>query len=361
MRLGALVATALSSAAAVDYYGGSHTFCAAGSGCDAVRHSGIGQSLGQALPAIGMIGFALIVLLSLSRQDGARMVALVGALTGGMAALLLLGLQALSIGAFCGLCVGADAAALLAAAAALPQLRKRAPVGPVGTPLTRAATRAALVLALGAPIALALSIPRAVPGYVRELGQADKLNVIEFSDFECPYCRALHPHLKQALEPYGERVHFVRRSFPLPSHENARHATRAYLCAIAQGEGEAMAHRLFGGALDPATNRAVALELGLDAARYDACIGAAATDKRIDADMEAIRGADFHGLPTVWIGDRVLEGFNVNAGGAPYADALERAARGQATAFGWRPWLVLLCAVLLAAVPALAWREPQAA
>ncbi|MDD9939154.1 MAG: hypothetical protein OXT09_36545 [Myxococcales bacterium] len=150
----------------------------------------------------------------------------------------LLGLQALSIGAFCGLCVGADAAALLAAAAALPQLRKRAPDGPVGTPLTRAATRAALVLALGAPIALALSIPRAVPGYVRELGQADKLNVIEFSDFECPYCRALHPHLKQALE---------------------------------------------------------------------------------------------------------------------------RAARGQATAFGWRPWLVLLCAVLLAAVPALALREPQAA
>jgi protein-disulfide isomerase len=332
LRASAVIAAAFSSAAAVDYYGGGHAFCASGSGCDAVRHSALGQSIGLGLPAVGMLGFAAVALLSLSSRASIRLLAKVAALTGAAAGAVLLALQMAAVGSFCSLCVGVDLAAVVCGAAAWVMLRDREQRrdGPAGSTAARSATILSLLLALVAPIAWALWAPREVPAYIRSLGVAGKINVIELSDFECPYCRALHPVLEHALEPYADRVHFVRKPFPLPSHRHARDATRAYVCALEQdrGKAEALAGELFEAPRPDATTASrFAGILGLDTVALDACVRAPATDARIDREMERIRGSDFHGLPTVWIGERVIEGFNAEAGAAPYSAALEHAAR----------------------------------
>src|SRR5689334_2448995 len=83
-RTSTLLALMFSSIAAVDYYGRGHSFCAPGSGCDLVRYSVIGRSIGIALPALGLVGFASALLTSLSPRARLRRLALVFMLTGGV-------------------------------------------------------------------------------------------------------------------------------------------------------------------------------------------------------------------------------------------------------------------------------------
>src|SRR5690349_8449340 len=115
VRVLSLGALALASASAVEYYGRAHAFCAAGSGCDAVRASTLGRTIGQALPAIGLLGFAFVLGASLARHAVIRRLSWVAAVTGGVVGLGLLLAQALAIGAFCSLCTGIDLAAIAAA------------------------------------------------------------------------------------------------------------------------------------------------------------------------------------------------------------------------------------------------------
>ena len=96
----------------------------------------------------------------------------------------------------------------------------------------------------------AIKPPPAIPKPVAALYQPGKINVIEFADFECPYCRRLHAILDPLVDAAGDRVNFVRLQRPLSQHVYAEHAARAALCAEAQGKGEAMADRLFAEKLD---------------------------------------------------------------------------------------------------------------
>ncbi len=362
LRLCCLVALACSSAAAIERYGAVHAFCAQGSGCDAVQRSGLGQSLGVALPALGLLGFALVLAATLAQRPSARLFAVAAAISSGVAGATLLLLQGLVIGAFCRVCVGADAAALGAGLFALPLLRgrERWPAPRAGS---RALWGAALLLAAGIPAAFARATPAPpLPAYVRAASVAGKLNVVEVSDFECPYCRAMHPALMRALAPYRDRVNFVRITFPLPLHRHAREAAHAYLCAQDQGHGEAMADRLFA-APDlsaPATQR-YAAALGLDAAAFARCLGDPATDARIERQMAAVRRAGFRGLPLVFIGTRSLLGFDASRGSQPYADALAQADNRAGAPSRWAPWALLAALEALLVVPALRARARETA
>jgi len=330
LRVAAIVAAAFSSAAAVDYYGRSHTFCTSGSGCDAVRHSAIGESFGHSLPAIGMLGYAAILLLSLSSRASVRLWGHVAAMTGAITGIVLLLLQAGAVGRFCTLCVGVDVAAIVAGVAALQIVRERAEHtdGPITSWPLRAAAVLALAAALVGPFGWALRTPSTVPTFVASMFRSGKINVIEFSDFECPYCRALHPRLAEAMAPYGDAVNHVRVPYPLSQHRHARKAARAYLCAARSGHGEAMADGLFeANPPDAAAIERLSSELGLDRDAFSACLRDSEVDARIEKGMEGIRASNFHGLPTVWIEDKIIEGFDAKAGSARYAEALARAAR----------------------------------
>ncbi len=103
------------------------------------------------------------------------------------------------------------------------------------------------------------------------LGDEDaKVSVVEFSDFECPYCLQFEPAIEQMLSEYGDKIRFTYRHFPLSFHPNAQKAAEAYECAKEQGAEKAweMHGKLFelqsSGQLGINGYKRVATEIGLD-------------------------------------------------------------------------------------------------
>jgi protein-disulfide isomerase len=136
------------------------------------------------------------------------------------------------------------------------------------------------------------------------------IELIEFSDFQCPYCLRAHPTLKQVLSTYGDRIHFVYRNYPLPSHPNARPAAEAAQCAAEQGQFWPYHDRLFADPSKLSDNdlKASAAALGMDAARFNACFDSHKYRARVEADMQAGNDAGVNGTPAFFINGRMLSG-----------------------------------------------------
>ncbi len=112
-----------------------------------------------------------------------------------------------------------------------------------------------------------VTIPE-LPGAVWLGNENAKVTVVEFSDFECPYCLRFEPAVKQMLTEYGDKIRFTYRHFPLSFHPNAQKAAEAFECAKEQGMAWEMHEKLFGlqssGQLGINGYKRVATELGLD-------------------------------------------------------------------------------------------------
>lgn len=327
LRALALIALAASAALLSDYLADSPSFCGVASGCGAVRRSALSHvQLGDGkfvpLPAFGVAGFAALYACSLL----SRRLTQVAAGVGGAVALYLLYVQAFELQQFCWLCVTADTSAVLAAGAALA----------LGPDTWEADARSRLrpwawwalgALTLAAPLVwpkvkLAPPVPASVLSYYRP----GKLNVVEFADFQCPACRRFAGILKAELAPYGDRVHFVRLNKPLPSHGFAEGAAHAAVCAEAQGKAEPMAEALFETEdLSEPTIAKLARQLGLDGARFDACVADTATSARVEREAALLVPPELEGLPTTYIGGKRLLGVQ---SAEAVADALKRAERG---------------------------------
>lgn len=170
------------------------------------------------------------------------------------------------------------------------------------------------VAAIVAPIAFGSSKKPALPLVVqREIDNtpAGHATVVDFVDFECPYCRDTHAALAPLLRERRGRVHVARKQVPLPMHRHALDAARAACCGEALGKSEEMADALFAAAPSALTAEGcerIAAAQGLDLQRFRACTRDPATDARIRADAAAFRATHGRGLPTLWIGERLLEG-----------------------------------------------------
>ena len=179
---------------------------------------------------------------------------------------------------------------------------------------TQAARRAFLDrLRAKTPVALMLEPPRqpVKAGDAPAKGAANApIEMIEFSDFQCPYCLRAAPTVKQVLDTYGDRIRFVYRHYPLPNHPNARPAAEAAQCANEQGRFWPYHDRLFAdaGKLGDADLRKTAAELGLDAARFNACVDSRKYTAVVDADMRAGEDAGVTGTPAFFINGRMLSG-----------------------------------------------------
>jgi protein-disulfide isomerase len=136
------------------------------------------------------------------------------------------------------------------------------------------------------------------------------VELIEFADFQCPYCLAASPTVKRVLDTYGDRIRFVYRNFPLQSHPDARPAAEAAQCANEQGQFWAYHDRLFAqpGKLSNADLKKTAADLGLDAARFDACVDEHKYKPVVDADAQAGAEAGVSGTPAFFINGRLLSG-----------------------------------------------------
>jgi protein-disulfide isomerase len=328
-RLAMLVALGVSTALLIDYFRPMPAFCDMGSGCEQIRASGRGKLFGYVpFPLIGVLGFLTTITLSfLPGERAARLTRIFG-LFGGVAGALLLLYQGLGIKVFCKLCVAVDISAIIGASALVASMfAEKKASGPAAetTPssmrwLWPGATIAAMLIPAGWS-AFQPSPP--VPREVASLWLPDKINVIEFIDFQCPFCRQLHPSLLELLEEYGSRVNLVRLNMPLPQHPQARHAARAYCCAEAQQKGSEMADALIASDdLTPEACERLASKLGLSLAEFQKCVNSSATDARIDDEIARVKSAGFAGLPTVWVEDELIVGLNPNH----LRDAFTRAA-----------------------------------
>ncbi len=102
-------------------------------------------------------------------------------------------------------------------------------------------------------------------------GPADALvTLVEFSDYQCPYCRQAHATVTQVEKKYAGKLRLVMKQYPLPFHPQARPAALAAIAARMQGKYWEMHDRLFGSSpqLDPDSLERYAQEIGLDVARW---------------------------------------------------------------------------------------------
>jgi uncharacterized membrane protein len=369
LRLAVLVALFASAVLLVEHMNaGDPAFCGAASGCTAVRRS-IWSRIGPVpLPAVGLAGFAAVLGLALYVRDKTRayhLASLAGA--GGIVAAALLAIQAFQVRAFCKWCVTTDVAAIIVALASSwlhyesgrdagfePWLvalgKKRALIG---------AWIAAAVVAVALPFVWAeFPPPAVVPEGVRALAKPGQVTIVSFTDFECPYCRKMHPTLHDIVASSGGRIVIDRKMVPLPAHAGARPAALAYLCAP-EDKREALASALYEA---PKLRRGPILDLaakiGLDRDATDRCMDAPATEKALKNDMELFNKLSLFALPYTLVGDRVIVGSSPSAA--------RRAAR--IALAGGRPslpasWMVVAFAIVAlltaAATPLLAPREER--
>ncbi|HET9954850.1 MAG TPA: thioredoxin domain-containing protein [Polyangiaceae bacterium] len=342
LRSGLLVALAGCAALTIEYRSSNPSFCSVNSGCAALRRTPLAYlwGAGITLPELGLIAVSLVFALSLTQKP--RIAAILTLVAGAVGALLIVA-QALFLNAFCWLCMTVDGSSLLAALGAAAWLRARKDEAPPTYGLKTWAWAALAGVAVVAPVAWPSVKPAPpVPPSILAQYVAGKINVIEFADFECPWCRSLHARLKPLLAEYGERVHFVRLNMPLERHPSAKGAALAAICSEPSGKAPALAEFMFTTEdLSPENIRREVANLGLDLAEFDRCLAAPATQQRLTREMDILKQAGFEGLPTTYVGSRRLIGAQPDE---VFRNALDRAARGDGNRGvpGWGYLLIVL-------------------
>jgi protein-disulfide isomerase len=146
------------------------------------------------------------------------------------------------------------------------------------------------------------------------------VTVVEFSDFQCPFCSRAVGTLKEVEQAHPAEVQVVFKHLPLPFHPNAVPAALAAEAAREQGKFWEMHDKLFanGQSLSGPLYEGLAKELGLDMGRFHAAMAAPSTRKRVEEDIAIASAAGVTGTPTFVVNGEVV----VGAGGLP--DAVSR-------------------------------------
>jgi predicted DsbA family dithiol-disulfide isomerase/uncharacterized membrane protein len=296
----------------VDYVRPAPVFCDADGGCAQLKSTVYASLFGLPTPAYGVVGFVAIGLLAVRRGPVARNALVVLTTVAALVSALLLSVQARS-GIWCQFCCVADASALVLCV--LAWWRSAARWDPPEAKLARGGLAALLVPALVVPIAVGVVRKPVVPDVIaRELAGTPpgQITVIDFADFECPWCRLEHETLGPVLAAHAGKIHVVRKQVPLERlHPHALDAARAACCGEALGKGDTMADALFSAPVEELTPEGcarLAASMGLDAEAFRRCVQDPATEARIRADQATFKAAKGHGLPTLWIGDVKIEG-----------------------------------------------------
>ncbi len=138
------------------------------------------------------------------------------------------------------------------------------------------------------------------------LGAEDApITIVEFSDYECPYCRQWHSEVySQLIETYGDQIRFVYRDFPLESiHPNANSAAQAANCAHEQGVFWDYHDMLFSmeQGLGSEAYLNYASQLEVDQAAFQECLDSDRYQAEVQADFEFAAGLGVRSTPTFFI------------------------------------------------------------
>lgn len=136
------------------------------------------------------------------------------------------------------------------------------------------------------------------------------VTIVEFSDFECPFCDRARQTAEQVVTAYAGKVRLVFRDYPLPFHAKAQKAAEAGHCANEQGKFWEMHDWMFSNQnkLEVAGLKEGAKGLGLDAAKFDACLDSGKFAGAVKKNTEAGEQAGVSGTPAFFINGRFLSG-----------------------------------------------------
>jgi protein-disulfide isomerase len=163
------------------------------------------------------------------------------------------------------------------------------------------------------PVKILLEAPRVVvdsSGHPA-LGAKDApVTIVEFTDFQCPYCKATQGTLKQLHDKYGDKIRLVHMDYPLPFHSHSLDAAKGARCANEQGKFWPFHDALFAdqSKLAPADLKATAKTLGMNTTKFDTCFDSAKYDSQIKADQAAGEKVGVDGTPAFFIDGRALTG-----------------------------------------------------
>jgi protein-disulfide isomerase len=143
------------------------------------------------------------------------------------------------------------------------------------------------------------------------LGPADApVTIVEWADFECPFCGAAAPVLDKVVRRYPGNVRLVFKCYPLSSHEHAEIAARAAVAAGRQNKFWEMHHALFehqAEGLDRDTIERLATDIGLDMKQFKTDIESEATADAVMADRKQAEALGLRGTPMIYINGRPFE------------------------------------------------------
>ena len=137
------------------------------------------------------------------------------------------------------------------------------------------------------------------------------VTIVEFGDFECPYCKAAESSLRSVMARYPGQVRVVFRNLPLTQiHPNAQIAAEAAICADRQGKFWEMHDAMYDdqSALSLDALKSAAVRLGLNADRFAACLTDGSTSQSLDLDTKAARELGLSGTPYFFVNGRPIDG-----------------------------------------------------
>ncbi len=141
-------------------------------------------------------------------------------------------------------------------------------------------------------------------------GKNAKVEIIEFSEFQCPFCSRVIPTIKKIKETYGDKVKVVFKHNPLPFHKDAGLASEAALAAGEQGKFWQMHDKLFENQkqLKRENLESYAKELGLNMAQFKKALDSGKFKPVIDADKKLAASVGARGTPTFFINGKKFVG-----------------------------------------------------
>jgi len=129
------------------------------------------------------------------------------------------------------------------------------------------------------------------------------ITLVEFSDFQCPFCKKFHPTMQKVMEDYTGQVRWIYRHFPLGFHRNAQKSAEASECAGEQGKFWGFADLAFknsqadGTGLNSEDLRKYAQELGLNTSQFNACLASGKFAGKVKSDMASGKAVGVSGTP----------------------------------------------------------------
>ena len=150
-----------------------------------------------------------------------------------------------------------------------------------------------------------------------------KVTLIEYSDFQCPFCARHLPTVKQALKDYPNDVRLVYRHYPLSFHPEAQKSAEAVECAGKVGGGDAfwkMHDELFANqaTLGRSLYTDLAKKIGLNAGNFDKCLDGGEMAEKVANDLAEGSAAGVEGTPATFVNGTLV------SGAVPYAELKQR-------------------------------------